>query len=78
MTGATDKADACDLGCFAQLHDELAESPDDVVAVQRCRHDQMLAKVSRHTRTPRAANSSGTSDSAGPDQPDRRQVCEGY
>lgn len=48
----------------AKLGDELAQTRDGVVTVQDS-HAQTLTKVSRQARTPRLANSAGTSECGG-------------
>lgn len=60
----TDEAYARDFTGRVKLSDEIAQPGDDVVAVQ-CVGHQTLARVSRHTRTPRSRNSPGTSAGAG-------------
>lgn len=57
--------DAGRLTRITKLGDEITEADDDRVAVQRGAGHQTLAKVSADARTPRSANSFGTSSRSG-------------
>lgn len=64
QTSAADESDTRNLTGRAKLGDEFAQTGDQVIVIEGS-HGQTLAKVSRQARTPRLANSAGTSECGG-------------
>ncbi len=58
--GTANNANSRRLACSAELGNDRAETPDQVVAVELIARHQVLCKVSDSTRIPRLRNSRGT------------------